>query len=150
MDEDDLIDTLNDLIETCKDGEYGFRSCAENVDSRELATLFERRAEDCREAARELQEHVVTLGGDPDTSGSVSGALHRGWVAVRSTLSTYDDLAVLKECERGEDVAVTNYRKALEKPLPEPVRSLVERQYQGAKRNYEQVCALRDGMQANA
>jgi len=150
MDEEDLIDTLNDLIETCTDGEYGFHSCAEDVDSPELATLFERRAQDCREAARELQEHVVMLGGEPDTSGSVSGALHRGWVAVRTTLSTYDDLAVLEECERGENVAVTNYRKALEKLQLKPLRSLVERQYQGAKRNYEQICALRDGMQANA
>ena len=26
MSNDDIIDTLNDLIETCKDGEYGFHA----------------------------------------------------------------------------------------------------------------------------
>jgi hypothetical protein len=31
MDNDDVIDTLNKLIETCKDGEFGFRACAEHV-----------------------------------------------------------------------------------------------------------------------
>ena len=31
MDRDDVISTLNNLIETSKDGEEGFRSCAENV-----------------------------------------------------------------------------------------------------------------------
>lgn len=147
MDNDEVVSTLNDLIETCKDGEYGFRSCAENVDSDDLAVFFNQRAEQCRQAAAELQQQVAAYGGKPDTSGSVSGAMHRGWVAVRSTLSTYDDLAVLKECERGEDVAVMSYRKALEKPLPEPVRTIVQRQYEGCQRNYEQVCALRDRQQ---
>ncbi len=33
MSKDDVIDALNGLIETCKDGEYGFRTCAEHVKS---------------------------------------------------------------------------------------------------------------------
>ena len=147
MDDDDLIDALNELIETCKDGEYGFRSCAQHVKSSELAMLLVRRADDCRLAAGELQRRVVMLGAKADTTGSVSGALHRGWVALRNTLSSYDDLAVLKECERGEDVAARSYRRALEKSLPEPIRLLVESQYLGVRRNFEQICALRDGMQ---
>ena len=109
MDNDDVVSTLNDLIETSKDGEYGFRSCADHAESPKLKTLFNSRAEDCRQAARELQEQIVKFGGEPDTTGSAIGALHRGWVAIRSTLSTYDDLAVLEECERGEDTAVESY-----------------------------------------
>lgn len=41
MDKDEVISTLNDLIETCKDGEYGFRSCAEHADSSELLAFLE-------------------------------------------------------------------------------------------------------------
>lgn len=149
MDHDELLDTLNDLIETCKDGEYGFRACAENAKSNALTPLLMRRAEEFRVAALELQERVIALGGTPETRGSVPGALHRGWVSVRSALSTYDDLAVLTECERGERVAVSSYRAALEKPLPEPLRSLIERQHRGAENNLDRVCALRDGLQAN-
>lgn len=150
MDYDNDVSILNGLIETCKDGEYGFRACAQQVKSAQLAAIFSRRAEDCRQAAADLQQQVVQLGGKPDTSGTTSGALHRGWVAIRSALTTYDDLAVLKECERGEDVAVASYRKALEKGLPEPVRTLVDRQYEGAKRNHDQIRALRDGLQQAA
>lgn len=142
MDNNEVIATLNDLIEVCKDGEYGFRSCAEHVDSTQLAAVFSARIDDCRRAARELQEHVVRLGGEPDTRGSASAALHRGWVAVRGTLSGYDDLAVLKECERGEEIAAARYHIALEKPLPEALHELVERQCQGAQRNYEQIREL--------
>ena len=147
MDDDDPIDTLNELIEICKDGEHGFRSCAEQVKSAELATLLARRADDCRWACAELQQRVAMLGAKPDLAGSAAGALHRGWVALRGTLAAYEDLALLKECGRGEDVAARSYRRALDKSLPEPIRSLVESQYLGVRRNFEQICELRDGMQ---
>jgi uncharacterized protein (TIGR02284 family) len=144
MSNDDVIDVLNDLIETCKDGEYGFKACAEHAKSPELKNVFMARGEECRRAAEELQAQVVALGGKPDDSGSASGAMHRGWVSVRSVLTGYDDKAMLEECERGEDVAVGSYRDALEKDLPENIRSLVERQAMGAQRNHDQIKALRD------
>lgn len=144
MTNDEVIETLNDLIETCKDGEYGFRACAEHVESASIATLLTRRADDCAEGARELQAQVAQLGGKPDTGGTATGAMHRGWVSVRGTLEGYDDLAMLEECERGEDVAVARYRSALKEALPESVRAVVQRQYEGVKRNHDQVRDLRD------
>lgn len=146
MDNRDTLSTLNELIETCKDGEYGFRQCAEHVRAAELRQLLVRRADDCREAATELQNEVVRLGGTPDTHGSASGALHRGWVAVRAKLSTLEDVALLEECERGEDAALARYRAALRHALPESVRMLVERQCDGVQRNHDQVKALRDSL----
>ena len=146
----DTIDILNDLIEASKDGEYGFQSCAEHAKAPNLKSLFENRAGQCRAAAAELQQQVADLGGSPDTSGSAIGAMHRGWVAVRSALSTYDDLAVLEECERGEDSALDSYRDALKKELPEPVRTLVQRQYEGAKRNHDEIRTLRNTMKSMA
>ncbi|MCW7540245.1 PA2169 family four-helix-bundle protein [Aquabacterium sp. A7-Y] len=144
MNNDDVIGVLNDLVETSKDGEYGFTSCAEHAKSPELKSFFTARAGECRRGAEELQAQVALLGGKPDTSGTAAGAVHRGWVAVRGVLSGYDDHSMLEECERGEDVAVTKYRAALEKPLPPDLRAIVERQLQGAQRNHNEVKALRD------
>jgi uncharacterized protein (TIGR02284 family) len=141
---DDTIDILNNLIETSKDGEYGFRSSAENIESNEIKQLFIERAEECRQAAADLQAMVVQLGGTPDEGGSASGAMHRGWVSVKGTLTGHSDKAVLEETERGEDTALASYRKALSADLPLEVRSLVERQMQGVQRNHDQVRALRD------
>jgi uncharacterized protein (TIGR02284 family) len=141
---------LNGLIETCKDGEYGFRACAEHVRSLELKTLFTLRADDCKQAASDLQAHVVLLGGEPDRGGTTGGALHRGWVAVRGTLAGYSDVAMLEECERGEDVALARYREVLENDLPIGAKAVVERQYRGVKRNHAQVRELRDRMKAAA
>ena len=77
MERDDIVETLNDLIENCKDGEYGFRTCAEHAKSASLKSVFSERATDCRSAAQELQALVTRFGGKPDTTGTVSGAAHR-------------------------------------------------------------------------
>jgi len=144
MDRDDILDTLNKLVETSKDGEYGFGTSAEYLRSPDVKQIFLRRAEECRAAAAELQALVVDLGGTPETGGTASGAVHRGWVAVKGTLAGYSDRAILEETERGEDIALSSYRSALDEELPADVRSIVERQYEGVKRNHAQVRLLRD------
>lgn len=144
MSNDDVVDVLNDLIETCNDGAKGFTACAEQAKAAELKSVFRARADECKRAAEELQAQVLACGGKPDQGGTASGAMHRGWVKIRSAMSLVDDHAVLEECERGEDVAVNAYRKALEEDLPAQIRSLVARQAEGAQRNHDQVRALRD------
>jgi uncharacterized protein (TIGR02284 family) len=148
MDNDDIISTLNELIETSKDGEAGFRTCAEDIRDPQLKKLFLNRAQSCATAATELQQLVRTYGGDPETSGGLGAALHRRWVDIKSTISGHSDEAVLAECERGEDVAVRSYRNALEKSLPSEVRALVERQYQGVLKNHDMVKGLREKYRA--
>jgi uncharacterized protein (TIGR02284 family) len=147
-DTDDVIDALQDLVECCKDGEYGFRACAEQADRQDLKSTFLQRADDCRNAAQELNQQIRSLGGKPEEHGSTAGALHRGWVAVKATLSTYDDKAVLEECERGEDNAKARYAKALKQPLPAGIKLIVERQMQGLQRNHDQIKMLRDQARA--
>jgi uncharacterized protein (TIGR02284 family) len=144
MESDELISTLNDLIETSKDGEEGFRSCADATTNTQLKAFFSNRAQSCAAAVIELQDLVRAHGGDPETGSGLGGALHRRWVDIKAALTGHDDKAILKECERGEDVAVASYRRAMEKNLPAAVRATVERQYQGVLQNHDQVKSLRD------
>lgn len=144
MDRDDVISTLNDLIETSKDGEEGFRTCADNVKNPALKSFFLQKAERCREGAVQLQNIVHEMGGDPEHSGSTAGALHRFWLNIRATISGMGDHAILDECERGEDVAKRSYEKALEQDLPGDVRMVVERQYAEVRANHDRVKELRN------
>jgi uncharacterized protein (TIGR02284 family) len=144
MDNEAIIDTLDDLIETCKDGELGFQTCADDVSDLQLKTFFANRAQSCAAAAVELQELVRRYGGNPETRGGLGGALHRRWVDIQALVLGRSDHAVLQECERGEDVAVASYRRALAKRLPEDVRAVVERQFQGVQKNHDHVRSLRD------
>lgn len=145
-----VIDKLNDLIENCKDGAQGLHTCAERAQAPELKQVLDDRAQRCEKAARELQTEVLRRGGEPRDRGTVAGAAHRGWVALRDTVSPTTDVALLEECERGEDVALARYRDALEWPLPSELRELVERQYRGAQAHHDQVRALRNRYRAAA
>nr|WP_217346389.1 PA2169 family four-helix-bundle protein [Noviherbaspirillum sp. L7-7A]MBV0880804.1 PA2169 family four-helix-bundle protein [Noviherbaspirillum sp. L7-7A] len=148
MNNDDVISTLNDLIETCKDGEQGFRTCAEDIKDAQMKSFFTTRAQSCAEAAAELQQEVRTLGGNPETSSSIAGALHRRWVDIKGLVTGKDDEAILNECERGEDLAKRSYETALGKSLPANIKVIVERQYNGVLKNHDQVKAMRNQVRA--
>jgi uncharacterized protein (TIGR02284 family) len=139
MTRDEVISTLNDLIETCKDGENGFMTCAGDVERVELKQLFQKAATHCAEAARELQTEVQRLGGKAKRSGSLVGSAHRRWVDIRSAITGKDEAQVLAECERGEDVAKESYQKALLEDLPSEIRAIVERQYRGVLQHHDAV-----------
>ncbi|MEO6855902.1 MAG: PA2169 family four-helix-bundle protein [Rhodoferax sp.] len=147
MHNDDVVSTLNYLIETCYDGEYGFRACIARTNAQNLKSVFEERMRDCASSAAELASEVVRLGGTPEDSGTVGGTVHRGWVAVRDMLTSDSDtdLAVLEECERGEDIALGRYRKALSEALPLEIQGIVARQMRGVQKNHDTIKMLRDG-----
>lgn len=147
MHNDDVIDTLNDLIEICYDGEYGFKACIDRTNAQNLKSVFEARTRDCVSSAAELASQVERLGGTPKEGGTVGGAVHRGWVAVKDlvTNDSETELDVLEECERGEDIALGRYRKALKQALPSDIRPIIERQAQGVQKNHDMIKVLRDG-----
>ncbi len=145
----DAIETLNSLLESCRDGEYGFRECAEQAQSHGVKTLLNQRASDCQAAAAELHQLIVQMGGEPEAGGTASEALHRGWVAIKGTLSGYSDYDMLDECERAEDVALGRYRKALDQSLPLSAKALVERQARGVRLNHDQIKVMRDAHKVN-
>ncbi|MGO4331193.1 PA2169 family four-helix-bundle protein [Cupriavidus sp. 2TAF22] len=143
------ISVLNDLIEVSRDGEQGFRKAAEDAQNPELKSLFSGRASEIAGAVAELQAQVAALGGKPEDHGSVAGALHRGWVSLRTAVADRSDLAILEETEKGEDVAKKKYADALqESELGFDIRALVERQYQGVLRNHDLIRDLRNRYRA--
>jgi uncharacterized protein (TIGR02284 family) len=142
----DIRSTLNDLIETLKDGEEGFRLSASKVTDPTLRGQFQSLASQRASFASELQAEVAATGGEPAVSGSTSGAIHRGWMGLKTALTGNDDRAILVEAERGEDSAVKNYRTALGKDLPGGVRDVVDRQYRQVMIAHDQIRALRDGV----
>lgn len=140
----EVIATLNELIETSKDGEKGFALAAKDSKEPSLTMLFSEGEQSCRAAVAELQDQVRKLGGNPENDGTMKGAVHRGWVSLKSAVSSRDSKSILEECERGEDYAKAKYADALKQDLPEAVRTLVERQYQSVVANHDRVRDLRN------
>ena len=141
---DDVISTLNGLIEICKDGQEGFKHAAEGSTDSQLKSAFYEYGQQRAQFAGELQSLVRQLGGDPETSSSILGTLHRGWIDIKSAVTGQDDAAILNEAERGEDVAKNAYQEALKQNLPLNVRTIVEEQFGAVKQAHDKVKAMRN------
>jgi len=143
------VSLLNDLIETCRDGEKGFRSAAEKTERGDLKQLFDRLSAQRASFVTELEVQVNNLGGKPADLGHVAAVAHRGWIAVKSTVTGHDDGAILEECERGEDFAKKAYADALTKELPESVQPVIARQASDVRAAHDQVRDLRNAARAD-
>ena len=149
MNTNDTISILNDLIATTEDGKKGFAEAAKDATKPELKEVFQKRAAECSDAATELQSIVKSIGGKPETEGTVAGAVHRGWVKVKSSVAD-TNVAVLEEAERGEDHAKAVFAKALKKELPPSIRIVVQRQNEGVIQNHDRIRNLRNSYRATA
>ena len=142
MDNDNAIATLNKLITTTKDGEQGFRAAADAVKDPQTKALFHEYSRQRAQMARELQDEVRTLGGDPENAGSVSGSAHRGWMNIKSAVTGGNDATIIAEAERGEDVAKQAYEDALKQGLPPTTLSLVRQHSARVREAHDKVRAL--------
>jgi uncharacterized protein (TIGR02284 family) len=133
---------LNHLIETCKDGEHGFRHAADLVTDQALKSLFADMADQRLRIAGELTPHAQRLGGAATSEGTTGAAVHRRWMDLRSTISGHDDGTVLAEARRGDAVTVTVFRSALAGVLPATVRDLVERKFNELRLAHEYLAEL--------
>jgi uncharacterized protein (TIGR02284 family) len=135
MNHDKAISVLNNLIETTKDGEKGFKTAAEGLTAPDIKHRFLQYSRERAQMTTELQAEVRRLGGDPERSGSMAGALHRGWLDIKS---------VVTEAERGEDVAKSTYESALNEPLPASAETLVQQQAVKVRQAHNDVRSLRE------
>jgi uncharacterized protein (TIGR02284 family) len=144
MSNDDVISTLNGLIQICKDGQEGFAAAAAGVNATNLKSLFSQFSLQRAAFAGELQQTVAKLGGEAETAGTLSGAIHRGWMDLKTALASNEEKPVLNECERGEDGAKKAYLDALENALPADIRNTVESQFAAIRSAHDQIKVLRD------
>ena len=138
----DTVTTLNGLIHTCRDGEEGFRMAADAVKDTQLRSLFRDLSAQRAQFATELEAEVVRLGEVPTTQGTVMGALHRGWMNVKSAVVGSDDATIVSECERGEDSAVAAYQDAMDHDLASATQSLIAKQFSFVQAGHDRVRAI--------
>ena len=149
-DTNDVVSVLNDLIETNKDGENGFRLAAEKAKDTSLKSLFSKYSSQREANSKELQGLVSQLGEEPSTSGHVSASFHRGWINLKDAFSRDEDKAIVFECEAGEDSAMKNYKQALSKNLPANVSSVIQKQFSGVQEAHNVIRDMKHSLQAAA
>ncbi|KAA3438075.1 ferritin-like domain-containing protein [Rufibacter hautae] len=133
-----VISTLNDLVETARDGRKGYETAADAVDNPQMKSEFHRLAHQRATFVSELESTAQSLGGSTTEKTTLegaalqaAGAVHRGWINLKSAIGANDSKAILSECENGDAAALKAYDNALnDKDLPVNVLTLIQRQKQ--------------------
>ncbi|HTW32599.1 MAG TPA: PA2169 family four-helix-bundle protein [Candidatus Sulfotelmatobacter sp.] len=150
MDQNDAISVVESLIETCRDGEKGYRDAAEHVKRTDLKSYFNEQSLERAKFAAELQTELSRLGKtDKKVSGSVGGAVRRAWIDTKVNLGG-GDKTILESIEAGEDNAKESYQKALSGNLPATLTEVIRRQSQSIFRAHDKAKMLRDAAKAAA
>jgi uncharacterized protein (TIGR02284 family) len=141
---ENTVHIIDRLIETCRDGQEGYRNAADHIKNPTLKDFFLRQSLQRATFAGELENEAQRLGeSDPNRGSTVSGKLHRAWFDLRQKLGG-GDLSVLESIEAGEDRARQSYTDALEAGLPLDVHAIVDRQAQSIVAAHDQIRILRD------
>lgn len=128
MTNQEICTSINVLIKSCNEVESVFRRAADNVHSPELSLIIAALGKNCQQRARELQNHLVQLGGHTPARGHPGDAAQRVWLSVRKLFCLNADLELLKDCKSLENKAISQYRLTLDQPLPAPLHKLINRQ----------------------
>ena len=132
---ENIVDSLDELIEILEDGKLGYTNAAEHITSPALKTDFLQYARERSLFIVELQDEINRLGKSTEIAGGGPlGALHRTWIDIKSTFTSGDNDAILGACITGEEFAIENYNIVLEKQILEPNQiTLVSKQLQSIK-----------------
>lgn len=136
--------TTKKLIEVLEDGKKGFAEGADKLkalDRPDLAAIFERHAQQRHQFSTELETMAAAYGDDIDEDGSVKGAVHRGWMALKDAIAGSDPDGVLEAAAQGEDHAVDAYDDALKQDISPDLRTTVQRQHVDVVRARDEVKA---------
>ena len=148
MDDKNAVDVVEKLIETCKDGQNGYKDAADHVKRPDLKTYFQQQSTERGAFANELQTELGKLGKpEKKESGSISAAAHRAWIDTKAALGA-GDKSILESVEQGEDNAKENYEKAIGASLPSNVAEIVRRQAASVRSAHDKVRNLRDSIAA--
>lgn len=138
------VGVIEKLIEYARDGQNGWRDGAEHAKDPQLKKWMEEISLQRAKIAGDLENEAIRLGkSNVNRTGSVEGAIHRGWTDLKANLGG-GDAAILSSMETGDSYAVQGYEKHLDdKRLPDSLLSMIGTQVLSIRSALEKVRALR-------
>jgi len=139
-----VIDTLEELIRICHDGEEGYGEGAEHAKSVELKKVLKEISQERAKFAADLER----LGERWDKTQverhrTAGGATQPGWMDLKTSLGGSDD-AILSSMESLDDYARKHYDEAItDSEMPDEVTGVLRNQAQAIVGSLDRVRAMR-------
>lgn len=123
---------LQSLTQTTIDSVKGYETAAERAKSPALQSTLREAAMRRQKCVDMLNDEIVRLGGERQTSGSTAGAAHRVWTQISDAFGSGDEKAT-DRVEEGEDYLEKKFREALDDTDFSPqTREVVQRAHRDA------------------
>lgn len=120
---------IEQILETNVDAAMGYEKAAENLNDRELSTIFNRLAQQRKQFNEEIINELRPLGVTPVVEGTLKGYFHRKWLDVKSNFASNEDETTINESIIGETESLEKYKEVIDKGiLPQPVQERVSKQ----------------------
>jgi len=144
-----VVDALEDLIQVARDGQNGYRDGAEHTKDPQLRRFLDSVSLVRAKFAGDLESYAVRLGKeDIDRSGSVKGAIQRGWTDLKANLGGGDD-SILSSMESGDSYAKYRYKKYVnDNKLPADVLETIRIQQHTIAATLDRVRVMRQNRKA--
>jgi len=124
-----IVDQLEEILEKNRDAEKGYSKAAENAESPDLKSYFQRKSSERKDFNALLKSKMLTAYDEIDDGGSFTGTIHRTWMDVKALFSGDDDEAMLEEAIKGDKAAVDEYEEILEEGnLPVDIAECIQNQ----------------------
>ena len=109
----EVMQGLNTLLARSRDAEKGYIEVSNHINEPRLRKWLLEYSDQHKQFSAELASEIRALAGDPDDGTSILGELHRAWIDLKGTASDNEPIAMLEECERGEQQAYDDYQELL-------------------------------------
>ena len=126
-----ISNQLNDLLSKTYDAEKGYKLAAEKVEMNSVKKFLTDKVLQRSSFSHELKNEIMKYGELPENESSMAGAIHRGWIDLKTALKSNKTEEILEEVERGEKASLDSYNKILEDReivLPSSTRDLLKKQ----------------------
>lgn len=142
---DEIVESLQNLLEKNYDAEKGFKKAIENTKNHSLKNYLKHQAVKRNRFVTEIDFELRSLDAKPKESGSVTASIHRAWIDLKSAIAGNDDEAILEECIRGDKASVEEYEDVLEKhKLPTKIQQVVTEQLEDIHKTLNEVKRMED------
>lgn len=118
---------LDDAVRILHDGVRGYSTAADEISNTILAT----RMRELAKSREEVLGHLMSVAADEsnvtpqEDGGTITGALHRGWMKVKSAVA--GDEAIIEAAKTGESEAIDRLREVLEEDIDPAIEASIRK-----------------------
>jgi len=142
------VDALEALASTLTDSIKGYEEAASVASDPGISSFLQQKAQERKAVTESFRQQIASHGGNAEVSSSVTAALHRRFLDLRSLFQN-DTKAAVAEVERGEQYLTERFESYIQDTQLSPAtREFLRSTYERVRFDHARWDALKQALQA--